>query len=1403
MVSAPHQNKLLEPGAIFEGRYELISPIGAGSFGKVFLARQITTGQSVALKVLRPELLRNTDNDRVLARFLREMRLCADLHHPHIVPLVDSGQSAQGHFFLVFTFVPGKTLAQVLAESGRLGAARTVRLMSQVLDALAAAHKLGVVHRDLKPANIMVTSSGARENAMVLDFGVATFFEESSILQSPGLTQSGDFVGTPIYGAPEQFRGRPPSPRSDIYSWGLVFIECLRGQQVYQGSTLTELALQHVAPEPVPLPPVLQLHPLGSLLARVTAKDVERRPASAEEVLRSLERLEEPVALERLDRELGTPKASTSSSQERGLQPPGSPSSTEQPSRQSSSAPVEGERRQITALAGRISVLGLPGKDLPLEAVDRTLQEVHALTLDIANRFAGHLGGVLGEQLLIYFGVPHLQEDDAQRAARAALELAAGVQRLADGMTGGPRPIIRLGIDAGLVISRPGSRTGSYEGLPDVTGSVPGVALELAVQAQPGTVLVSAAARQLLQRHFAFRPAGVLTMPGLLSRPVDSYELQPADTGQTSLVRLFRGKPMVGRDVERDLLLSRWRSAVEGKGQCILISGEPGIGKSRLTLEMVASVVSGDATWLEGRCAAEAVNTALQPFVELLERLSGLDRRSVPRHQLDLLERFLTEQGFEAAATVPLFAPLFGLESADRYPPLPHSPQRQKELLLESFLALLAALSEHRPVLLVLEDLHWADPTTQELLTKLVDEISGMAVCAVLTARPEFRSFWPPSRVLQIQLGRLAEHEAAELASSIAGKPLPPAVLTEIARRTDGVALFIEEMLHDLVDSGQLALQGDGYVLVGSLADASVPSTLRGLLGARLDRCGRARTTAQKASALGREFSFELLAAVTGEDEQALREDLDVLGAADLLHVQRRPRTLAYTFKHALVREMAYETLHADARCRLHADIAAAIEQRFPDIAAHDPGLLARHHAAAQQYETALGYAWKAAFAALRRTDNAEAQALATEALTWVPRLADPRKQAEHELALNGIIIPVLMATRGWADPEVKEKAERSLALSEKLGGDSPQSVPTLNALGFYYHIVSDRAMCRPIVERLLAMAEATGDVNQQLATLPLLAVCEMDAGRYGKAVEAIMRQIALYDPDAHRHHAALFGFDTRVQGLNGLALFQANMGLLDSALANVMQAEEWAGTLEHLPSELIAQMYRAMVHSMRRERELTAEVAGRAIKTSLEHGYLAQIGYVIALAGWATRNTPQVAEAITRFEAMSHNLGIPFYRGLWAELEAEAGNYTLALELTERSLTHIRESGNVSFHAGVLAQQGSFLLALGPAMAAQAEASLREALAIARRQGALLQELQAALPLARLLAGRHETGEAAELLAGVIAGFREGRETPILVEARSVLAELEVPGGAGPAISGRPDGAQAGTVEHRGGGEP
>lgn len=1341
----------------FAGRYEASRQLGEGGFGQVFLAKQVATGQDVAIKLL--SLKHNKTIETQIARFQREMRLCAGLHHPNIVRLIDSGQLGDDVLCTVFEYVPGETLAELLRKGG-LDPREATHLMMQVLDALGCAHAAGIVHRDLKPQNIMVTSTGVRRNAMVLDFGIGAIVEAVRLEEFARLTKTNELLGTPAYAAPEQLRGQAPSVRSDLYSWGLVFLECLTGVQAIKADNLSELLARQSGPEPVPIPSWLRTHHLGRVLGRVLVKQVERRTVDAAELMRELERRE--VAGSNLEALAGYRTPQTG---EHDRVEPDSATGTLMESFDLERHLFVGERRQVTAVCCTLALshqvegggAGADG-DLDLRTYMGLVQAQQRLWSDILRDHAGYFAASIGDRFLLYFGYPLAKEDDAVRAARCALAIVEATQAQADRIRTelGVRISVGVAIHTDLVVTQLMSSAMIYS---DVVGLTPVVAER--VPAPANAVVVTDATRRVLRDRFVFEDAGSLRCSEL-AEPIGLHRLigERADTGEAD-------HEFVGRGHELSLLEHRWSLAARGEGQTILLLAEAGIGKSRLARELHRRLPDSGHRYLVCRCAEESRNSALAPIIDLFEQLltvritAGADTSVGDGARANALDELVHELELDDES-FRLLAAMLGISlDAQRFPPLMLTPDRQRELTIAAVIAVLLELSEQQPLLFLIEDVHWADPTTLALLEQLFAELDTASVCVILTARPEFEGHSSLEVQTRVQLGALAKQEVAELLTKLAGNlELSAQVIEQITERADGIPLFVEELTQVLVAGG------------GKQAGSEVPSTLRDALAARLDRLGPAKLTAHVASALGREFSAELLELVATEfGDSDTKAHLESLHDAGLLTRKRRRGSVLYTFKHALVREVAHAAMLPEDRRSVHARAAAVIEQHFAALTVKRPELLAMHHHLAGQPREAIAYAQQAATQAMITAAMVEAAAHAKQALTWLPDLDDRRERAEAELDLNGILTRVVMITQGYGTVDTEALLRRSETLIAQLG-TSKHVYPNLAAFGLFHLVRGNMSAALQVAARLVELGRASGDGGQEVFGLSFLAQCAYFEGQYARQYEAARRAVELFAPVAHAGHTYQYGFDSKVNIDAHLASSLSIKGALDAALEAAEAARTRAKQL-NIPHVTHGTLFAlSCMYQVRGDRGGVIRMSEEARAYAATVGHSWYVWLIETQRAWAEGRREPVKGYVDQLRTFDAGFSRAYWCVMAADLEAEVGEFDSGLDLIDWALDNI-DDGSRYMLPEMHRLKARLLAGKGPELRDAALMAVRDALAISREDGSKLFELRAALEHLQIANQLDLLDEAIDTLRAVADHFVEGQGHPDLVEARAILAKV------------------------------
>ena len=725
----------------------------------------------------------------------------------------------------------------------------------------------------------------------------------------------------------------------------------------------------------------------------------------------------------------------------------------------------------------------------------------------------------MGDGVLIYFGYPQAHEDDAERAVRAGLELIAAVGDL---KTHAPLQT-RVGIATGLVVV--GDLIGSGASQEQaIVGETPNLAARLQGMAEPDMVVIAEGTRNLLGNLFDFKDLGAKDLKGIAG-PVRVFAVLRASSaeGRFEAMHATGLTDLVGREEEFDLLLRRWSKAKTGEGQVVLLSGEAGIGKSRLTAALLERLTEEPHTRLRYFCSPQHTDSAFYPIISQMERVAGLTRDDSPQAKLDKLDALLAQTS-TSKQDATLFAELLSLPNDGRYPALDLAPQQRRQRTLEALTAQLAEMASQKPVLMIFEDVHWIDPTSLEALNRTVSRVKTLPALLVLTFRPEFNAPWAgQSHMTTVPLNRLGEREAAAIVARLAGdKEVPADVMAEILQRTDGIPLFVEEMTKAVLESESEGEARRTIAVVPSPALA-VPASLHASLMARLDRLGTAKQVAQIGAAIGREFSHALLAAVVRKPEAELGSALDRLIAAGLLFRQGVPPYATYLFKHALVQDAAYGTLLREPRRALHARIADALEGQFAEIAERQPELLARHCSEAGLIEKAASLWGKAGQRSLARSALVEATEQLTRALDQIATLPGTTALRREQITLQVALITPLMHIKGHAATETKAAAERARWLIEqaKTLGEPPEDPLLLFSVLWSFwatnYVRFNGEAIRDLAAQFLALAQ------KQEATVPLIighrlmGTSLLLTGDIAQARTHLDEGIALYDPAKHR----------------------------------------------------------------------------------------------------------------------------------------------------------------------------------------------------------------------------------------------------------------------------------------------
>ena len=842
------------------------------------------------------------------------------------------------------------------------------------------------------------------------------------------------------------------------------------------------------------------------------------------------------------------------------------------------------------------------------EELRQVVQAYQATCAKVIARFEGHIAQYLGDGLLVYFGYPLAHEDDAQRAVRAGLGIIEAMGQLHPSL-GPEREVhlaVRLGIHTGLVVVGDVGGGARQEQL--ALGETPNVAARLQGLAAPNTLVISAATFQLLGGFFACQPLGTPLLKGL-AQPLAVYRVLYESMARSRLEAASSTgwTPLVGREQEIGVLLERWAQVKDGLGQVVLLSGEAGIGKSRLVQVLTEQVAAEPRAWLTPcQCSPYHQHTALYPLIDLLERVVlRFDREESPQQKVGKLEGFLVQYGLPLAEAVPLFAALLSLPLPADYAPVTVSPEQQKQQTLHALLTILLRIAAQQPVLFVMEDLHWVDPSTLELLSLLVDQGPTARILTLFTFRPDFSPPWTGrAHLTQLTVNRLPRRQAVEVIRQVAhGKVLPPEVVEQIVAKTDGVPLFVEELTKMVLESGLLQEQDERYALTGPLHPLAIPATLHDSLMARLDRLAAVKALAQLGATLGREFSYALLRAVAPWEEGIVHQGLHQLVAAEFLYQRGVPPQATYTFKHALIQDVAYQSLLRSTRQQYHQRIAQALEAQFPETVATQPELVAQHYTAAGCTEQAMLYWQRAGQHASDRSAHLEAISHLTTGIELLKTLPETPEHTQQALTLHIALGAALQMAKGQAAPEVEHAYTQAHALCQQVG-ETPELVPVLFGLWRFYVVRPQLHTARELGETLLRLAQRADDPALAVIAHYALGVTWFCLGALPAARQHLEEGIARYTPDQRRAPVFRMGQDPGVGCRAYAALTLWLLGYPEQALARLHEALALAHELSHPYSLASARCWAAYVYQFRRDVPAVHEQAEAAVALSTEQGF-------------------------------------------------------------------------------------------------------------------------------------------------------------------------------------------------------
>jgi class 3 adenylate cyclase/predicted ATPase len=1049
----------------------------------------------------------------------------------------------------------------------------------------------------------------------------------------------------------------------------------------------------------------------------------------------------------------------------------------------------EAERRQLTVLFSDLVESTVLADALDPEDLREIERAHHTACASVIARLDGYVAQYIGDGVLAYFGYPVAHEDDARRAVQAALGILEAMAAVNTRFRA-ERQLelsVRLGIHTGPVVVGEVGDSQRRENL--ALGRTLHLAARIETFAQPNTVVVSDETYRIVRGFFDVEPLGAHRLKGL-AEPVVMHRVLRV-TGAES--RLEAGRrtgltALTGRARERASLEDFWRAIANGDGPAhtVLVHGEAGIGKSRIVASLRETVDAQRYRTIECSCTAYSQHSPLYPIIAWAERTLGFDRSVPDADKWTALEREFDRRGIGTAEALQSVGQLLGVSPPAGRTLLPLPPQRQRERTLEALREWLMAVAHEGPTLFILEDLHWADPTTLEFVTAVAASASNAPLLTILTCRSDFAVPGLSGQVSVLALGRLDRDDTRAMIVRVAkDKPLPEEVLRQLIARTEGVPLFVEEVTKAALELGMLAERTDRYELTGPLPPDLIPATVEGSLIARLDRLGSAKFVAQVAATLGREFRLDVLQAVVTLEGDALDQALRRLQAAELIFQVRGAADTTYVFKHALIQDAAYQSLLKKSRRDHHRRIGETLVERFPDIVEQRPELIAQHFGAGGDADRATAFWLRAGQRAIARAAHHEAIAHMSRALEQLRELPESRSRDERELECNMVLTPALQMTRGWASHDMDGTFRRSVALVERLG-DTPHRLLVLgNSAAFHVmrgHVWEALALGRQLREHATAIGLPPLDVMGA----GICCVAHLYHGSIAEAIADGEAALALA-PQASEAIVSMVGMAAESYITCYLSEALWMHGLPDQALQCSQRAVTAARERTHAPSEEFAVGYQAMFfHLLRDPDRILAVVEDSLRLAELNHSTFWEPvnttyrGWALSVQGRVDEGIELMRDGLARYRAGGHGLSQVHMLAALADALASAERWDEALAAVAEAMEVATRTGEAYFEPEVYRLRGEILRRLaagdqGPARTARlatAELSIRQALVMAQQQQAKSLELRAAMSLCLVQRERQGDADGARLLADVLGSFTEGYDTPDLRDARALLAE-------------------------------
>lgn len=1248
-------------------KYVVQKKIGSGEYSEVYKALQLSTQQIVAIKIIK--LLEQDDQDTIKnkkARFQREMKLCGELNHPGIVEILDSGVTESDLLYTVFEFIPGKTLAEILTNENPLTIGRTVNIIIQLFDALSAVHKNEIIHRDLKPANIMITNTGSIEQVKIIDFGIGTFTPTVNNTQTV-LTQTNTFLGTPAYASPEQLRGEKVTEKTDIYSMGLIFLECLTGNHPLKNESTVQLIQKQLSSDSIPLPQSILSHPFGILLKRMLEKESTRRASNIDRIVSQLKKANYAVLCK------NSPY----------LLEPQSQSLLFDNNELAEAQSTEGMRRKKFGTVAHFTFS--INQENTLDLNTDTIDDIYIKTLEhcaiIIKNAGGHIDSISSNGVIsVIFGYPQNRDTDQRLAAQCALQISTFLKRqnLINSNKHKFTISIKCCIYSGTIGIRDTNTSIQLFGEPFRYASA------ICNTLNDNEIVLNEKCHTVVKKNYQCTKISENdtiqfqdNMPLFFLKGEKTFEGFKKNSDDES--------PFIGRVEELTILNKNFDRIKKRKTRAVLVSGEAGIGKSSLLARFIKNIQEQQSDWIEFHFAPESQNSALYPFLNYIKKKweIGDDNNKLQGETIIYEQMKNYNKSIKIETAVPLFCWWLG-EKCVKYPPLQQSPVKQKEILIDLLIEIILHTMTQSSPIIFCEDLHWADSLSIDLISKLLTELQNNKLLAILTSRPEFNSPWEKNQCKVLPMEPLPTNDVASIISNHKDLEISQILKDTIIERADGNPLFIEELLN------MLTLYNGSETYLNSFD--KIPHTLNGILNSRFEKVGEAKETAILGSVMGRHFTYSLIAQISTRNEAELLADLDELVSLDILTVVYQSDEFEYSFKHALIRDCVYENISEDNKVKYHELVASLIEKKYPEKLSTQPELLFNHWTKAKQYDKATEFGIKATQLALGRTLNDDAIQFANSSIVMCQKYTNDKNK---ELTLNNLLMQTLMFKHGWGDPKTTKVIKQAMALIDKV--DNPKlQIQALGNKTLMDGVAGNRVKAKENAQKLLKLAQQTTNDEYITATKALVGFNSWIDGDYDTSKELLESAIEIKLENLLSPNACLFGFHSKIWAMATLAdiywfLYEED----EKALQLIDNAIELAQKLNHIPSLGVALWHKAIIYQYMGNKEQVQRYANQVLALSSQYGLQQYECYMRIFLSWVNSNPEAGKQSLQIIEMIGSRNTLTYYKSILADIEYDLKNYEAAININREALSLCDEMEEYYFQPELLRKQAQYLHAM------------------------------------------------------------------------------------------------------------